>query len=183
MKNSKHDLLRVYPNDGAPKIDTTDYRHIIIKITTRTGEVYALDMTGAQYGWTECIVPWKLYVESRVRKVEKVVPFGETKVWYYKRANDIGGQYEWVSCIHELFAEVLDGAVVFWQRSNITATNLVRLPEQEFQKKQASLLDAVEDLLERQKAFRKSQGMFELKGGFKDGFEKRFITEAGLLGP
>lgn len=176
MKNAKHELKRVYLNAGAPILDGTDYNHDIIKITTRTGEIYALDMTGAQYGWTECIVPWSHYVKSRVREVKNVVPFGETKVWCLKRAKETGGQYKTVHDIKVLFAQVVDCAVMFWQRANILTTDLFRLPEQEFQKKQASLLDAVEELLQKEKAFQESQGTFESKGGFSNGFEKKFHT-------
>ena len=182
MKNAKHDLLRVYPNAGDPKIDATDYHHNIIKITMKTGEVYALDMTGAQYGWTECIVPWKTYVESRVREVKKVVPFGETKVSSNMDAKKKGGQYQWVHGIKVLFAQIVDGAVMLWQRGNILTTDLFRLPEQEFQKKQASLVDAVEELLQKEKSFQESQGSFESKAGFGDGFEKKFHSAAAFGG-
>ena len=182
MKNAKHDLLRVYPNEGNPKIDATDYHHNIIKITTRNGEVYALDMAGAQYGWTECIVPWKFYVESRVGAATNVVPFGGTKVWSNMEAKKRGGQYQWVYGIKVLFAQVVDGAVMLWQRGDILTTDLFRLPEQEFQKKQASLLDAVEELLQKEKALQESRGSFESKAGFRDGFEKKFISADGPVG-
>ena len=182
MKNAEHDLLRVYPNEGNPKIDATDYHHNIIKIITRNGEVYALDMTGAQYGWTECIVPWQIYVESRIREVKDVVPFGGTKVCSNMKAKETGGQYQRVHNIKVLFAQVVDGAVMLWQRGNILTTDLFRLPAQEFQKKQASLLDAVEELLQKEKAFQESQGSFESKRGFRDGFEKKFISAAALGG-
>ena len=178
MKNAEHDLLRVYSNEGDPKIDATDYHHNIMKIVTRNMEVYALDMTGAQYGWTECIVPWKIYVESRVRELKNAVPFGETKVWGNMNAKETGGQYQRVHNIKVLFAQVVDGAVMLWQRGNTLTTDLFRLPEQVFQKKQASLLDAVEELLQKEKAFQESQGSFEIKGGFRDDFESKRFTSA-----
>ena len=180
MKNAEHNLVRVYPNAGIPAIDGTDYHHDIIKITTRAGEVNALDMTGAQYGWTECIVPWNIYIKSRVREVKKVVPFGETKAWCTKRAKETGGQYQMVHGIKVLFAQVVDGAVMLWQRGHILTTDLLRLPENDFHKKQASLLDAVEELLQKEKVFQESQGIFESKGRFRDGFDKNFHSAAAF---
>ena len=182
MKNTQHDLLRVYLNEGNPKIDATDYQHNIFRITTRNGEVYALDMTGAQYGWTECIVPWKIYADSRVREVKNVVSFGGTRVWSNTEAKKMGGQHQWVHSIRMLFAQVVDGAVMLWQRGNMLTTDLFRLPEQDFQKKQASLLDAVEELLQREIAIQDSQRGFELKGGFRDGFDRKRLPDAAFGG-
>ena len=178
MKNAEHHLLRVYSNEGDPKIDATDYHHKIIKIVTRTGEIYALDMTGAQYGWTECIVPWNIYVESRVRELKDAVPFGGTKVWGNIKAKETGGQYQRVHDIEVFFAQVVDGAVMLWQRGNILTTDLFRLPEQDFQKRQASLLDVIEELLQKEKAFQESQGSFQCKGRFTGGVEKKFHSVA-----
>ena len=178
VKNAEHDLLRVYSNEGNLNIDATDYRHKIIKIVTKTGEIYALDMTGAQYGWTECILPWKIYVESRVRELKDAVPFGGTKVWGNMMAKETGGQYQRVHNIRVFFAQVVDAAVMLWQRGNILTTDLFRLPEQDFQKKEASLLDAVEELLQMEKAFQESQGSFQCKGRLTGGFEKEFTSVA-----
>ena len=180
MKNAEHDLLLVYLSAGNLKVDATDYPHTIIKVITMNGEVYALDMTGAQYGWTECIVPWKVYVESRVREFKDVVPFGGTKVRSNMTAKTTGGHFEQVHGINVLFAQVVDAAVMFWQRCNILTTDLFRLPEQDFQKKQASLLDAVEEFLQKEKAFQKSQGSFEFKAGFSGGIQQVPIISAGM---
>ena len=180
VKNAKHDLIRVYTNAENDHINRTNKYHTIIKITTRTGEVYALDMTGAQYGWTECIVPWEVYVESRVEEVIDVFSFGGIKVWCNMDTEKRGGRYKWVCGIKVLFAQVVDGAVMLWQKGNMLTTNLFRLPEQDFQKKQASLIDSVEELLQKEKASQESQGSFETEG-FKDGFEREQFFGAAAL--
>lgn len=42
------------------------FEHEVIKITLHSGETYALDLSSAQYGYFEPIVPWDSYVASRV---------------------------------------------------------------------------------------------------------------------
>ena len=175
-KNVKHYLKRVYSGQGPLMIDGTDYAHTVIRITMKNGEVYAFDMTGAQYGWDECITPWNLYSNSRIRELMEIVPFGETKVRYKMKANNTGGQSKWIRQIKDCFARYVECAMTLWQRDNISMTSLLRLPEAEFQRKQAYLLDAVEDAMQRTKAILESHGGLEVKAGFKPWIPDRKFT-------
>ena len=42
-------------------VDTTDYLHSVIRITSKNGDKYILDLTGAQYGWQETVTPDDIY--------------------------------------------------------------------------------------------------------------------------
>ncbi|KAE9974786.1 hypothetical protein BLS_002898 [Venturia inaequalis] len=48
---------------GGKNEQEVDNHHYIIRSTLNNGQVFAIDLTGAQYGWHETIVPWKEYVE------------------------------------------------------------------------------------------------------------------------
>lgn len=67
VKGQQLRLLRAFDNG---QIDATDYSHLVLKITLGNGEQYAVDMTGAQYGWTEAILPWNFYSASRIRSIQ-----------------------------------------------------------------------------------------------------------------
>ena len=151
----------------------------------KNGETYVLDMTGAQYGWSEAVTSWPLYNASRVRKCEEALPFGGTRDFCKAQASKSGGQRQWTRRIKEQFAGTVDGAVDRWQKDHMSLTELLRLPEQGFQKNQASLLDAVQDLLQRHKNFQEAQGIFKVTGSFKEGAFDRAFTSAthGNLSP
>lgn len=150
----------------------------MIRVTTRGGESYALDMAGAQYGWDEQIMPWKLYTALRVREIREVIPFGQTKVFCKLRAYLMGEQCKWIQRIHENFAENVEGGITWWQRGKISTSKLLRLPEQEFKQRQASLLGVVDQFLKLCKALQESKGAFKVKGGFIHGAYGRTFRSA-----
>ena len=167
IKGAKHHFQRVYPNDALPMIDGTDYAHTVIRITMKNGERYALDTAGAQYGWHESVTPWQLYETSRVRAIRDVLPFGTTKIFSRTRADNMGKQHKWIHGIKEDFAEHVDGAVALWQRDDCSSVDLLCLAEDEFQKKQASLLVCVGVFLQQYKDFQEWRGGFNVNQGFK----------------
>ena len=177
MKGAKQHLKRAYPGEGTLTIDGTDYTHTVIRITTGSGGTYALDMAGAQYGWHEAIIPWELYSASRIREIKGVVPFGETRVFCKKRAKDMGERQEWIHSIKGCFAQHVDGAVAWWQRDNISSNELLRLPEDEFQKRKASLLGCISEFMQRYKSFQESKDGFVCQVGPKYGvFDREFTS-------
>ena len=179
MKGAKHDLKRVYPSGGLTTVDGTDYAHTIIRVVMKNGESYALDMAGAQYGWHEPTTPWQLYNASRVRRIKEVVPFGGTTIFCKTRVKTLSEQQKWVHTINENFAYNVDEAVMWWQKRNISLVDLLHLPEQEFQRRRASLLDTVKELLQLSKTVQESKGAFTVSGGFKDeGFDRKFTSSA-----
>ncbi len=170
--------------EGRTRIDGTDYAHNIIRVTLKNGESYALDIAGAQYGWHEPVTPWQLYNTSRVREIKDVAPFGGTRTCYKTGANNMSEQRKWIHSIKEDFAEGVDLALAWWQRVNIMSTDLLRLPEHEFQKRQTSLLGCVDEFMQRYKAFQDSNGGFDITGGFNEGFDRKFTSSAlGTVSP
>lgn len=146
----------------------------------KSGEMYALDMAGAQYGWHESIMPWELYSTSRVREIKAVLPFGGTSIFCKTRAKAMGKQCEWIQHIKEGFAKNVDEALIWWQRGNISTTDLLRTSENEFQSRKASLLGIVEEFLVLYRTMQERQGGFHVKGGFKHGALDRAFTSAAL---
>ncbi|KAL2065309.1 hypothetical protein VTL71DRAFT_2978 [Oculimacula yallundae] len=64
-KNSRLEMISV-SCDGT--IPITNFGHELIKVKLLNGgEEFALDLSSAQYGYFEPVVPWSYYVSSRVR--------------------------------------------------------------------------------------------------------------------
>jgi hypothetical protein len=53
-----------------------DCEHHILRVTTKGGEMIALDITCAQYGWQNPVMSWELYLQERVSQVKRILPFG-----------------------------------------------------------------------------------------------------------
>jgi hypothetical protein len=48
--------------------------HTALKITLRSGELFAIDLAGASFGHHEPIVPWKEFEEKRILNLVSVEP-------------------------------------------------------------------------------------------------------------
>lgn len=60
--------------------DRTEYPHEVFRVVLKTGEMYALDFSGAQYGYQDPVLPWDTYVQSRLggdpRRIKAFHSFG-----------------------------------------------------------------------------------------------------------
>jgi hypothetical protein len=65
-KSSRRQLITIGLN-GTP--DFQDYRHILLRVELTGGEEYAIDLSGAQYGYYEPITPWNVYRDTRVANI------------------------------------------------------------------------------------------------------------------
>ncbi len=83
---AKNDRLRTrcYPLSTSflEIINNMDYiSHEIIKVTLRSGEVFAVDITGAQYGYHEPVTPWTKYEQERIFcAISAVDPYPSSKL-------------------------------------------------------------------------------------------------------
>lgn len=75
------------------KGETNDCFHDVLKVELkRGGEPYILDLSGAQYGYINPVIPWSVYKQSRVQDHEEnVMPeFGYWKDIRKKEIKDTG---------------------------------------------------------------------------------------------
>lgn len=51
--------------------------HTVFRVTLKNKEVYALDMTGPQFGWYgPTVTPWSTFISSKVDIIKAVHEFG-----------------------------------------------------------------------------------------------------------
>ncbi|KAI0198554.1 hypothetical protein F4808DRAFT_472679 [Astrocystis sublimbata] len=54
-------------------------RHTVLCATLKSGEQFAIDVTGAQFGWRETVAPWGVWVSHRVAGKPCFEPFGSSQ--------------------------------------------------------------------------------------------------------
>ncbi|PIG79171.1 hypothetical protein AARAC_008520 [Aspergillus arachidicola] len=59
--------LSIERSDGFPLIETGS--HIIYRVVLKSGEIWAMDPSGAQYGFSECLYTWSDFEKYRLGKV------------------------------------------------------------------------------------------------------------------
>ncbi|RAQ51987.1 hypothetical protein AFGD_006338 [Aspergillus flavus] len=59
--------LSIERSDGFPLIETGS--HIIYRVVLKSGEIWAMDPSGAQYGFSECLYTWSDFEKYRTGKV------------------------------------------------------------------------------------------------------------------
>ena len=160
VKNRSLNLLWVFPSGVVEDIGTS---HGILKLTLKNGEQYALDVTGAQLGWLEAVVPWEVYARTRVRYVVETLQFGQEQEIRH-------GDSIWDSGLHShhhrilaKFAKKVYSAADDFQKRQVTFKNLLDLPEGEYKAKSAVLIDSICRALEAFKAYGMERGLFQVE--------------------
>lgn len=143
------------------QVDNTTYAHAIVKATLQNGETYAIDITGPQYGHYDPVVPWDLYAESRVREIVTASHLRDVEESQKTAGSKLGGIDPGKS-EEELFVEVFVAAAKSWQVRNGPLDDMMKMREETFKKKQASLVDFIDEEVARMK---KVTGVEELPAG------------------
>lgn len=128
--------------------DENDYFHQLLRVTLLNGEKYAFDISGAQYGYHESVVPWQQYIDLQVKEIIGTDTFGMDRT--IAVSDELCGQPGYtgplMSCNKE-FMKVFDSTVRDWQKENITLNAMLKLPEDSFRQRRANLMEYIERIL------------------------------------
>lgn len=130
--------------------------HWVVRATLRTSEseVFALDFTGAQFGYDEAMLPMPLYARTRIDPnglsgLTVQWPLGTRKAQLEKgqlvpgKDKGYGGYGRTGFTVHSFF---LDGTINTWcKREKITLSEMLKLPEDAFRKRQMELVRELKD--------------------------------------
>ncbi|KAH6663159.1 hypothetical protein B0J14DRAFT_662149 [Halenospora varia] len=144
--NNKLAVVGISPNGF---VDDRPYEHRVVKLCAKNGEEYALDLTGAQWGYFEPIMPWKTYQLSRIFRVTREVKLVKTDT-------DVGGlngfNYQildkdyftfWRTINHQCSLAVAE-ITRYWEKKKVTtAKDLFKKQDKEFPREQKDLVDFV----------------------------------------
>ncbi|KAF2420186.1 hypothetical protein EJ08DRAFT_683410 [Tothia fuscella] len=114
-------------------------RHTILRVTTFGGEMFAVDLTGAQYGWKEVVVPWTSFYNHRVHTIRDIQAQGSQAIEALEvgEESNLSGMY----CQSQLMvAKALNLHVAIWLGKNdLTITQFVDLAADDFKRKEKEL--------------------------------------------
>ncbi len=123
--------------------------HNVLRVTLRNSEVYALDMTAAQYGWHgSAVMPWRTFCDERVERINEVRSFGKTAETLRAAAQVAGGGHGIYQWWNENQTENVNRGLGIWQQENFTSLkDMLRCSEEEFKTKQDSFLGYMRELM------------------------------------
>lgn len=131
--------------------DMTEYKHWVLRVTLKNKEAYAIDITGAQSGWKERILPWNYYVQQRVRnyggKAVNMLPFGHCVGLKKEKFEKRGQVHNYI--LDERFNEALNIGFKQWAIENkINLADLHRLPDSKFIEEQSDFLQYMREYMQ-----------------------------------
>lgn len=121
-----HDILKVYLKDG--------------------GEIFALDLTGAQYGYHDPITPWSIYLE---RRCETYVYRGEFQYFggTRDRHTEAGKKDDYHGKMARMETQACKAfmcvALSWEEETGLTVEELLKLPEETFKKRKHEIVELV----------------------------------------
>ena len=139
----------------------TSYRHAIIRITLRNGEMFALDLSGAQYGYSDPLSPWERYMGDRVRDIEDMKPLG----CYRKRSKHLWEpqcESEGVKTFNEEVADVINAAIDEWEETRGRLGKMLRLEQDNFIRQRDDLFYIIEQSIEAKRSLLEQAGIRQL---------------------
>ena len=140
--------------------------HNVLRVTLTNGEVYALDLTGPQFGWHgSTVMPWSAFSKNRVDIVKEVRHFGKTARIIKEEAQVAGVAQVNMHDINEQMAIRLDHCLKHWQKDNVSLKAMLRCSEEEFRPKQDSMFEHVEARMLEVRAFALKTGFFDILTG------------------
>ncbi|KAL8995465.1 MAG: hypothetical protein Q9169_004806 [Polycauliona sp. 2 TL-2023] len=142
-----NDLLKVMKHQKhLPMEPSCNRQHDILRLALKIKEVYALDITGAQYWWPASpIVPWDHFMSEKVEHIKAVCKSG-------KAAKDLRDEASAASDRssqnhHQIMGEMRQCFYIFLQRwqdqqgiKGLSLKDMLMLPEEKYKLKQESLL-------------------------------------------
>ncbi|KAL8824708.1 MAG: hypothetical protein Q9170_008068, partial [Blastenia crenularia] len=137
VKNAKFHM-RWFQGNGMSVV--REYRHLVLRVTGISGGQYALDMTGAQFGWWETVLPWDFYLATRIRN-PSFDTFGTTKARMEANRGLLNENAQHYYLLREQFATQLMCNIDIWQRCNCSLPDLLHLYGTAFDEKQTSLIE------------------------------------------
>ncbi len=135
VKNPKRHLKMILPG-GVPNCGP--FRHQLLQVTLKCGEMYAFDISAAQHGYYEPVVPWEHYAHHRVKKVRSSAPFGQAQ----RNKREYIPPTNWgfaINSVNEFWSIKLGGYFILHE-ARTPVSEMLKLPDQDFCVAQEELL-------------------------------------------
>lgn len=152
-------VIVVEPNGH--ESDSSKAEHVLFKITINEDEDYALDVTGAQFGFYDPVTPWATYQQNCIEILGKVRPLQHLRDSHRLPSEDFSNKKGWDAtrkALNGQFAKIFGSATRSWQVQNEPFSAMLKQREETFRKKQGELLDCIdEDIAARKKELQEAK--------------------------
>lgn len=128
--------------------DSSKSEHVIFKITINEDEDYALDVTGAQFGFYDPVTAWGSYQQTRIETLGKIRPLKHLQDSHRLPSAGFSKQNGWDAtrkALNRQFAKTFGSASKAWQAKNGSLSAMLKLREQTFRRRQGELLDFIDE--------------------------------------
>lgn len=132
--------------------------HELLKVTLESGECYAIDISGCQYGYPEAVIRWDVYFSTRIRTIrsENICPAPKMEIFNISdystenmilQMNQLNAKFyssDHSSLISRIL-EIVNVLFVQWQNGgNFSFDRIWTSSEQERLRRQENLADFVD---------------------------------------
>ena len=134
--------------------DSSKSEHVVFKITINETEDYALDVTGAQFGFYDPLTPWASYQQKCIRRLGKSRPLKGLRDHHGLPGKDFRKEDGWDATGNSLngqFARICGLAARSWQEENIAFSAMLKLSQEIFCKRQKELLEFMDERIDARK--------------------------------
>ena len=139
--------------DVARGVYETEGPHHVLKVMLENGTTWCVDMTTAQFGWFEVVVPWTRYLVSHCQKVNKIEELGSRSNFYQVMIQTPGSVDDdtrefalWTRRMGDTFHEVIDKIM---KKSDMQPATLFACDEQSWRRKKNTLLERSKEEMTR----------------------------------
>ncbi|KAL7625640.1 hypothetical protein AAE478_004860 [Parahypoxylon ruwenzoriense] len=118
--------------DGVHQYNTVGIHVVILLILKKTGERFAFDPTGVQFGWGDLVAPWTIYSEHRISQIVNELPSSSAPYCFHPP----DGYVDHESAVSFVQAYVIHRVTLYLSRSlqgfGVPWTQLATLEEPQF---------------------------------------------------
>lgn len=151
QESKKRHLVSVFGGTTDPN----DYMHIILKVSlVHNGGEFIIDLTGAQFGWLEPVIPFKEYMHSRVESWDVLNQywFGFSQLEADKVMRSPEDQYTpdafSAHVLSKTRVSILSTMETWLSQNGLTVESLMKLDHAPFQAKESDLMKNIEGSLQ-----------------------------------
>lgn len=122
-----------------------DFRHDVYQLSLRRGGgQFILELTGAQYGYYEPVIPFTQFMSNRVALEKKrpvVTAFGASQIWFEEQTRKTN---EFVWPVNTAVSKCLLRQTKIWmERNNMTVKKLLKLDHGAYEASKKGILELV----------------------------------------
>lgn len=128
--------------------DSSKSEHVVFKITINEDENYALDVTGAQFGFYDPVIPWISYQQTRIETLGEIRPLKYLRDSHRLPSQDFSKKKGWDAtrkALNRQFSKIFGSASKSWQVKNGAFPAMLKLRKETFRKRQGELLDSIDE--------------------------------------